>query len=133
MAARRFPTSSGPSGEDSPGPAPSKVDPESLRDFRARLSTGDDAVDPATWAGSVPAQSGITPRVRVGRSKWFNLLWLLPIGFVLLIAGVALAKELRGLPSVQSFIGQYPGTVAPPNGQVGIPAWVGWQHSSTCS
>ncbi len=128
MAARRFPTSSGPGGEDSPGPAPSKVDPESLRNFRARLSTGDDAVDRATWAGSVPAQSGITPRVRVGRYKWFNLLWLLPIGFVLLIAGVALAKELRGLPSVQSFIGQYPGTVAPPNGQVGIPAWVGWQH-----
>ena len=128
MAARRFPTSSGPGGEDSPGPAPSKVDPESLRDFRARLSTGDDAVDRATWAGLVPAQSGITPRVRVGRYKWFNLLWLLPIGFVLLIAGVALAKELRGLPSVQSFIGQYPGTVAPPNGQVGIPAWVGWQH-----
>jgi len=80
------------------------------------------------WAGSVPAQYGIAPRVRVGRSHWFNLLWLLPIGFGLLVVGVALAKELRGLPAVQSFIGQYPGTVEPLNGQEGIPAWVGWQH-----
>jgi hypothetical protein len=76
----------------------------------------------------VPAQYGIAPRVRVGRSKWFNLLWLLPIGFVLLIVGVALAKELRGLPAVQSLIGQYPGTVTLPSGLEGIPSWVGWQH-----
>ncbi len=30
----------------------------------------------------MPQVSGIAPRVRVGRSRWFNLLWLLPIGFV---------------------------------------------------
>ena len=85
-------------------------------------------MDPATWAGSVSPEPGIAPRVRVGRSRWFNLLWLLPIGFVLLIVGVALAKELRGLSAVQSFIADYPGTVPPPNGQEGIPTWVGWQH-----
>ena len=95
---------------------------------RPDLTRGEDIVDVASWAGSVPAVSGIAPRVRVGRSRWFNLLWLLPIGFVLLIAGVALAKELRGLPTVASFINQYPGTVTPRNGQQGIPAWVGWQH-----
>ena len=128
MAAREVPPRKGPSRDDLPVPPPSKVTPESLRDFRTQLTRGEDAVDPATWAGSVPAQWGIAPRVRVGRSRWFNLLWLLPIGFVLLIAGVALAKELRDLPAVRSFIGQYPGAVDPPNGQVGIPAWVGWQH-----
>ena len=42
-------------------------------------------IDPATWAGSVPQVGGIAPRVRVGRSRWFNLLWLLPIGFVVLL------------------------------------------------
>ena len=124
MAASEVP----PRRDDLPAPAPSSVSPEALRRFRAQLTKGQDAVDPATWAGSVPAQSGIAPRVRVGRSKWFNLLWLLPIGFVLLIVGVALAKELRGLPAVQSFIGQYPGIVELPNGREGIPAWVGWQH-----
>jgi thiosulfate reductase cytochrome b subunit len=95
---------------------------------RPELTRGEDAIDVATWAGSVPAVSGIAPRVRLGRSRWFNLLWLLPIGFVVLIAGIALAKELRALPAVATFIDQHPGSVAPPNRQRGIPAWVGWQH-----
>ena len=41
---------------------------------------------------------------------------------------MAVAKELRGLSAVQSFIADYPGTVPPPNRQVGFPTWVGWQH-----
>jgi hypothetical protein len=36
--------------------------------------------------------NGIAPRVRVGSNRWFNLLWFLPIGFVLLISAVAVAK-----------------------------------------
>jgi methionine sulfoxide reductase catalytic subunit len=95
---------------------------------RPELTRDEDAIDVATWAGSVPAVSGIAPRVRLGRSRWFNLLRLLPIGFVVLIAGIALDKELRALPAVATFIDQYPGSVAPPNGQRRIPAWVGWQH-----
>ncbi len=87
-------------------------------------------MDPATWAGSVPVAHGIAPRVRVGRSRWFNLLWLLPIGFVVLIAAVAAAKGLRGTASVQRFIADYPGTVTSPGvaREVGTPAWAGVQH-----
>ncbi len=121
-------SSTGPKRDQLPAPAPSEVNPESLRALRSRLTEGEDVVDPNTWAGSVPAQSGIAPRVRVGGSRWFNLLWLVPIGFLALIVGVAVAKELRGLGSVQSFIERSPGTVEPPKGQEGIPAWVGWQH-----
>lgn len=117
-----------PSRDHPSAAAPSRVSPESLLEFREQLTAGEDSVDPTTWAGSVPAASGIAPRVRVGRSRWFNLLWLLPIGFLVLIVAVAVAKELRGQQAVQSFIERYPGTVAPPNGQQGIPAWVGWQH-----
>jgi DMSO/TMAO reductase YedYZ molybdopterin-dependent catalytic subunit/thiosulfate reductase cytochrome b subunit len=106
----------------------SKVTPAALISFREQLTKGGDVVDPLTWAGSVPAQSGVAPRVRIGRSRWFNLLWLLPIGFVLLVAGVAVAKELRGLAGVQSFIADHPGASPPPNGTVGLPAWVGLQH-----
>ena len=42
-------------------------------------------IDKATWAGAIPQVNGIAPRIRVGRTRWFNLLWLLPIGFVLLL------------------------------------------------
>ena len=68
--------------------------------------------------------------MRIGRSKWFNLLWLLPIGFVLLIVLVAIAKELRGESFVQEFIEANPGTVEPPNPEAttGFPAWMRWQH-----
>jgi len=112
-----------------PAPAPSGISPETVRRYRSQLTTGEDAVDPATWAGSVPQAQGIAPRVRVGRSRWFNLLWLLPIGFVVLIVAVAVAKGLRELPAVAEFITRYPGTpVADPPVAAGIPAWARWQH-----
>jgi methionine sulfoxide reductase catalytic subunit len=81
------------------------------------------------WAGGVPAQYGVAPRVRIGNSKWFNLLWLIPIGLFLLVVGIAVAKGIRGLPAVQEFMHRYPGTSeVPNNAPVGFPAWIGWQH-----
>ncbi len=98
--------------------------------FRTQLTVGEDIVDPLTWAGSVPVAHGIAPRVRVGRTRWFNLLWLLPIGFVALLAGIATAKGLRGTSSVQHFIATYPGTITSPGAAAdpGLPIWVGVQH-----
>ncbi len=68
--------------------------------------------------------------MRLGRSRWFNLLWLLPIGFGLLLIAVALTKGLRGEPWMQRFIGQYPGTMAgtTPRGTTGFSSWVRVQH-----
>jgi len=102
--------------------------PAAAPSSRSGLTHGEDTVDVDTWAGSVPAASGVTPRVRLG-SKWFNLLWLLPLGFILLLVAVAVAKGLRQMPGVQEFIARYPGTDtnAPP-GTVGIPVWARWQH-----
>ncbi|MDX3757875.1 molybdopterin-dependent oxidoreductase [Streptomyces sp. AK02-04a] len=98
--------------------------------FRSNLTRGDDVVDVATWAGSIPASSGVAPRVRLG-SRWFNLLWLLPIGFVGLLGCVAAAKGLRGMPSVQRFIAEYPG-IDPradrDGAYLGVPSWARWSH-----
>jgi len=98
-----------------------------VQSFRSQLTPGADVVDPVTWAGAIPQAHGVAPRVRVGRSRWFNLLWLLPIGFVVLIVAVAAAKGLRATPSVERFIERYPGTVGTagfaPN--PGLPLWVG--------
>ncbi|GAA4376824.1 hypothetical protein GCM10023166_28550 [Paeniglutamicibacter cryotolerans] len=77
----------------------------------------------------MPAQYGVAPRVRIGQSKWFNLLWLIPIGFLLLLVAVAVATGIRGLPAVQDFMHRYPGiSELPGDAPVGFPAWVGWQH-----
>jgi methionine sulfoxide reductase catalytic subunit len=101
-----------------------------VRSYRWQLTPGEDVIDPATWAGSVPAVHGIAPRVRIGRSKWLNLLWLIPIGFVLLLIAVAVAKGLRGEHSVQQFIESHPGTTASPghDATTGFPWWARWQH-----
>ena len=108
----------------------SGVSPDVVRSYRYQLTPGEDVIDTATWAGAVPQVNGIAPRVRVGRNKWFNLLWLLPIGFLLLIIAVAVAKGLRGDAFMQRFIRRYPGTdvAPPPAGTVGFPAWVDVQH-----
>jgi hypothetical protein len=108
----------------------SATGPRTPASFRGELSTEANTVVDDSWAGSAPAQYGVAPRVRIGNSKWFNLLWLLPIGFVLVITAVAVAKGLRGVPTVAEFIRQYPGRVVPPGaeGRAGFPVWIGWQH-----
>jgi len=124
-----------PTGQLAQGPvsaqrsAPTELPPASTS-FRSQLTVGEDVVDLGTWAGAVPPAQGITPRVRVGRNRWFNLLWLLPIGFALLIVAIAAAKGLRGVPSVQRFISDHPGTVVSPRALAhpGLPLWVGIQH-----
>ncbi|PPJ24602.1 oxidoreductase, partial [Nocardia nova] len=108
---------------------PADGDDQAPPGFRSRLRTGSDIVDPASWAGSIPQATGIAPRLRVGQSKWFNLLWLLPIGFVVLIVAVAVAKGLRDMTSVQQFIADNPGTVISPSTvHPGLSLWVGVQH-----
>ncbi len=97
--------------------------------FRSELTRKSADVVDESWAGGVSAQYGVAPRVRIGRSKWFNLLWLIPIGFALLVVGIAVAKGMRGLPAVESFIAEYPGISAlPETAPVGFPAWLAWQH-----
>src|SRR5665213_1082967 len=119
-----------PTPEELPAPASESISPDVVRSYRSQLTLGEETIDTATWAGSIPQATGIAPRVRVGRTKWFNLLWLLPIGLVLLFIAVAVAKGLRGDPTIQRFIQRYPGTdySARAKAATGFPAWVGWQH-----
>jgi DMSO/TMAO reductase YedYZ molybdopterin-dependent catalytic subunit/thiosulfate reductase cytochrome b subunit len=100
-----------------------------MKSFRSELSRKEHDVIDAEWAGGIPAQYGVAPRIRIGHSKWFNLLWLIPIGFVILIAAIAVARGLRTVPAVQDFMTTYPGTSELPSwAPVGFPAWLGWQH-----
>ena len=61
--------------------------------------------------------------------RWVNVLWILPIGFVLAVIGVAVSQALRELPAVQEFLVRYPGV--PPSAHAvtdGFPAWLRLQH-----
>ncbi|MBS1838253.1 MAG: oxidoreductase, partial [Actinobacteria bacterium] len=56
--------------------------------IRSQLTVGEDVIDTSTWAGSIPQVGGTAPHVRMPGGRWFNLLWLVPIGFVGLIVAV---------------------------------------------
>ncbi|HEX3474670.1 MAG TPA: molybdopterin-dependent oxidoreductase [Kofleriaceae bacterium] len=118
--------------KDAPAPPPTAgkrpASPEAVTEFREKLTKGEDVVDPKAWAGAIPAAFGIAPRVRIGAKKWFNLLWLLPIGWGVLLGAVAAAQYLRGIPEVQAFILRHPGTGASAHVASDMPAWLRVQH-----
>ena len=87
----------------------------------ASLTTADDRVLLNHW---MPPQSGIIPVIRFGKS-WYSVLWALPITFVLLVAGVAVAQTLRQIPDVQAFLVRYPGAPASAREVTsGFPIWL---------
>ena len=102
--------------------------PAAVAGYRQRLSRGENVVDPETWAGSLPAAQGIAPRVRVGRDRWFNLLWLLPVGW-----GLLLPRSPPPGPAehaaVQRFMARYPGTLISPGHIRGCRG--GWTRSTS--
>ena len=90
-----------------------------------RLSGADDRVRLSAW---LPPQAGVVPKIRIGQ-HWINVLWALPLIFVLLVIGVAVAQALRELPAVQDFLVRYPGI--PPSDvavTTGFPDWLRLLH-----
>jgi DMSO/TMAO reductase YedYZ molybdopterin-dependent catalytic subunit/thiosulfate reductase cytochrome b subunit len=88
------------------------------------LSDAEDHMRLSTWT---PPQTGITPRVRIGR-RWINILWTIPLTIVLLILAVALAQELRTIPAMQAFITHYPGDTSSRTINSGFPLWLRLLH-----
>ncbi|MFH5821913.1 cytochrome b/b6 domain-containing protein [Georgenia sp. AZ-5] len=63
------------------------------------------------------------------KSRFARLVWLVPTALALLVVAVLLARWLRGLPAVETFVHHFPGeTRLPESAPVGFPAWLGWQH-----
>lgn len=100
--------------------------PPQLRD---RLDTARHDSVGEHWAGGLPAQYGVAPKLRIGRDRWFNVLWLIPAVIVLGGVGILVARGLLTLPAVQDFVRTFPGASEVPDGTPeGFPAWMRWQH-----
>src|SRR5215831_8526624 len=95
---------------------------------RAHPGAPDDRIVVAEWARRIPPIMARIPQVRIGK-RWVSTLWLLPIGFALLIIGIAVAQQLRTYPVVQHFILSYPGqgSFQPPV-TTGFPVWLRILH-----
>lgn len=65
----------------------------------------------------------------ITRARLFKLAWIIPASLVLLVLVVLAAQWLRDIPSVRTFVAEYPGHSELPEGApTGLPAWIGWQH-----
>ena len=63
------------------------------------------------------------------KSKWFKPVWIILAAPVILLVLVLVARWLRELPAVQSFMTDYPGrSKLPEAAPTGLPGWLGWQH-----
>lgn len=63
------------------------------------------------------------------KSKWFKLVWIVPVAAIVVAAVIIGANVIRSLPAVQSFMKDFPGQSELPKGApVGFPAWLQWQH-----
>ena len=112
--------------ESHPQPGAEK---QAFPSFRTELDSRHHHAVDTDWAGGLLPQYGVAPHVRLGQSKWFNLLWLIPIGLVVFIAAIAVARGLRETPGVQAFLRQFPGrSELPPGTPIGFPVWLEWQH-----
>jgi thiosulfate reductase cytochrome b subunit len=70
-----------------------------------------------------------TREERAPRSRWRALFWAIPVALALMVVVVVVARSVRDLPAVQSFMTTYPGDSAlPASTSVGFPAFVAWQH-----
>ena len=63
------------------------------------------------------------------RSRWFSLVWIIPVALVILAAIVLGARSFTASDAGVAFLTSFPGASAPAAGTpVGFPAWLSWQH-----
>ncbi|HWG11427.1 MAG TPA: hypothetical protein VN693_08035, partial [Rhodanobacteraceae bacterium] len=98
----------------------SRTDP-----LEARVSKASGSIRPDSW---LPPQPGEVPRIRVGK-RWINVLWILPVAFVVLILGIAVCQGLFTSPWFQQFVVRYPGiSKSAMVVQGGYPLWLRVEH-----
>jgi DMSO/TMAO reductase YedYZ molybdopterin-dependent catalytic subunit/thiosulfate reductase cytochrome b subunit len=100
--------------------------------LNAQLTRGPDRVIGKEWAGGMPDVKATLPQLRLG-SRWYSfrqtLGFVAVAGAACLGGGILLARYLRTIPAVQTFIAHHPGTGAfSPAVTSGFPVWLRYQH-----
>src|SRR6185437_11172498 len=93
--------------------------------LEARLSKAGDSIRPGSW---LPPQWGEAPRIRLGK-RWVNVLWAIPLAFVVLVFGIAVCQGLYETPWFRQFVARYPGIpTSAPAVDSGFPLWLRVGH-----
>jgi DMSO/TMAO reductase YedYZ molybdopterin-dependent catalytic subunit/thiosulfate reductase cytochrome b subunit len=100
--------------------SPQRRDPLEARLTKAGASIRSDA-----W---LPPQWGEVPRIRLGK-RWINVLWVIPLAFVVLVLGIAVRQGLYETRWFQQFLVRYPGIPESALAvHTGYPLWLRVEH-----
>lgn len=98
--------------------------PEGEASLSSRISKASDYLNLGVWA---PPKQALVPRIRLGR-RLVNVLWILPVAFVILVLGVAVCRPLYETQWFQWFLARYPGIPAYAEVHTGFPLWLCLLH-----
>ena len=99
--------------------------PRRRNPLQARLSKASGSIRQSSW---LPPQWGELPRIRFGK-RWINVLWAVPIAFVVLVLGIAVCQGLYATPWFQQLLARYPGIpTSAPAVNSGFPLWLRVEH-----
>jgi Prokaryotic cytochrome b561 len=98
--------------------------PQQRDPLEARLAKASGSIRPSSW---LPPQWGEVPRIRLGKQR-INVLWAIPLAFVVLVLGIAVCQELFESPWFQQFLARYPGIPISAQVHTGYPLWLRLQH-----
>ena len=99
--------------------------PQQPASLETRLTKAGGSIRPDAW---LPPQWGEVPRIRLGK-RYVNVLWVIPIAFVVLVLGIAICQGLYETPWFQQFIARYPGISKSALAvHTGYPLWLRVQH-----
>ena len=99
--------------------------PQQLDPLEARLTKASGSIRPGAW---LPPQWGEVPRIRLGK-RYVNVLYVVPIAFVVLVLGIAICQGLYATPWFQQFLTRYPGIPkSAPAVDSGFPLWLRVEH-----
>lgn len=92
--------------------------------LRSQVTAAKDHIDPSSW---MSPRWATVPRIRLG-DRMVNVLWILPVVFVLLVAGVTVATPFYATDWFQQFLTRYPGIPSSAEVQSGFPLWLRVLH-----
>ncbi len=92
--------------------------------LKSRVVTASDRLDESRW---MPPLWAKPPKIRVG-GRLINVLWILPLAFVILVAGVAICRPLYETGWFQDFLARHPGIPAQAEVRSGFPLWLRALH-----
>ncbi len=111
-------------GNDLPRQGPPRISP-SRDPLQSRLTKASGSIEASSW---LPPQWGEIPSIRLGKRR-YNILWSIPIAFVVLVVGCAICQGVYISPWFRQFVVRYPGVpLAAPAVHGGYPLWLRVQH-----